>query len=124
MLGLKSSLGPVIEMIKRTGASSWTQTTFCQGRTTRWAVAWTFLDSIQFSKLTKKTKEKKQPPLSFPISCENWTSKGLVYSISAISDQIMKIFNQLEVTWIIIELVNFLFIIFFILDRNKESSTN
>ena len=96
MLGFKSSISPVIAMIKKIGAKSWTKTEFCQGRTMRWAVAWTFLESIQLEKLAPQ-KTKKQPPLKFPIICESWTSKGKKYSIPVIMDNILELFSQLEV---------------------------
>ena len=96
MLGLKSSVNQVIEMVKKAGAKSWTQTEFCQGRTMRWAVAWTFIDNIQLEKLVLQ-KMKKQPPLQFSIACESWTSKGNTYSIPAVMDNIMELFKQLEV---------------------------
>lgn len=44
MLGHKSSVNPVKNLIRNVKAKQIAQTRFCQGRTMRWAIAWTFED--------------------------------------------------------------------------------
>lgn len=44
MLGHKSSVEPLIEALKTCGTRSYSRAEFCQGRTKRWAIAWTFTD--------------------------------------------------------------------------------
>ncbi|XKL67409.1 hypothetical protein PGB90_002900 [Kerria lacca] len=46
MVGHKSSVQPLLQELKRCGVTSVSQTEFCQGRTVRWAVAWTFTNSV------------------------------------------------------------------------------
>lgn len=50
MLGHKSSLKPLIDMIEAYGISQFTFTTFVQGKTTRWGLAWSFIESTNLSK--------------------------------------------------------------------------
>jgi thymidylate kinase len=47
MLGKKSSIKPLVEQLQSQGIKV-TTTTFVQGKTHRWAIAWTFHKSIEF----------------------------------------------------------------------------
>ncbi|CAL9683930.1 unnamed protein product [Knipowitschia caucasica] len=69
MLGKKCSLAPLKEELKKQGVPKVTYTEFCQGRTMRWALAWSFYDDVMVpSPPTKKRKlEKARKPLSFTL---------------------------------------------------------
>jgi len=90
MLGHKSSLEPVLSMVEEAGAVSWTQTEFFQGRTTRWAVAWTFSSAVPLNLgRSSVEKQKIKPPLVFAIESETWKGDYTVATVIAwIIDQL------------------------------------
>ncbi|KAJ8342208.1 hypothetical protein SKAU_G00321360 [Synaphobranchus kaupii] len=69
MLGKKCSLAPLKEELRKQGVPKVTHTEFCQGRTMRWALAWSFYDDVAVpSPPCKKRKlEKARKPLSFSV---------------------------------------------------------
>ncbi|XP_018586228.1 RNA N(6)-adenosine-methyltransferase mettl16 [Scleropages formosus] len=69
MLGKKCSLAPLKEELRKQGVPKVTHTEFCQGRTMRWALAWSFYDDVSVpSPPSKKRKmEKVRKPLSFSL---------------------------------------------------------
>ncbi|KAM3875239.1 RNA N(6)-adenosine-methyltransferase mettl16 [Diretmus argenteus] len=69
MLGKKCSLAPLKEELWKQGVPNVTHTEFCQGRTMRWALAWSFYDDVIVpSPPSKRRKlEKSRKPLSFTL---------------------------------------------------------
>ncbi|XP_056139861.1 RNA N6-adenosine-methyltransferase mettl16 [Lampris incognitus] len=67
MLGKKCSLAPLKEELRKQGVPKVTHTEFCQGRTMRWALAWSFYDDVIVpSPPSKKRKiDKVRKPLTF-----------------------------------------------------------
>lgn len=49
MLGHKANVRPVLRLLAELGIRNVARTEFCQGRTTRWAIAWTFDDTIRLA---------------------------------------------------------------------------
>lgn len=71
MLGKKSSIKPLVEQLQSQGIKV-TTTTFVQGKTHRWAIAWTFHKSIEFPiKISSARKRSAHHPLSFSITAGN-----------------------------------------------------
>nr|XP_018902763.1 PREDICTED: methyltransferase-like protein 16 homolog [Bemisia tabaci] len=60
MVGIKSNLKKLVSLLKSTSVESVTQTTFSQGRTMRWGVAWTYDKSVRLlpAPVSKKSKDK------------------------------------------------------------------
>ncbi|XP_066551841.1 RNA N(6)-adenosine-methyltransferase mettl16 [Amia ocellicauda] len=69
MLGKKCSLTPLKEELRKQGVPKVTHTEFCQGRTMRWALAWSFCDDVNVpSPPSKKRKlEKARKPITFTV---------------------------------------------------------
>ncbi|XP_051521700.1 RNA N6-adenosine-methyltransferase mettl16-like isoform X2 [Myxocyprinus asiaticus] len=69
MLGKKCSLAPLKDELRKQGVPKVTHTEFCQGRTMRWALAWSFYDDVPVpSPPCKKRKlEKAHKPLTFTV---------------------------------------------------------
>ncbi|KAJ7313515.1 hypothetical protein JRQ81_004956 [Phrynocephalus forsythii] len=69
MLGKKCSLAPLKEELRIHGVPKVTHTEFCQGRTMRWALAWSFYENVQVpSPPSKKRKlEKPRKPITFLV---------------------------------------------------------
>ncbi|NP_001003611.1 RNA N(6)-adenosine-methyltransferase mettl16 [Danio rerio] len=69
MLGKKCSLAPLKDELRKQGVAKVTHTEFCQGRTMRWALAWSFYDDVPVpSPPCKKRKlEKARKPLTFTV---------------------------------------------------------
>lgn len=69
MLGKKCSLTPLKEELRKQGVSKVTHTEFCQGRTMRWALAWSFYDDVIVPSPPGKRRklEKARKPLSFTL---------------------------------------------------------
>ena len=74
LLGHKSSLSPLKqELHKCRQVSSFVSTEFCQGKTMRWGLAWTFSPDLPLKKvLGTKTKKEKQSPFSLEIDKPEW----------------------------------------------------
>lgn len=69
MLGKKCSLAPLKEELRVQGVPKVTFTEFCQGRTMRWALAWSFYDDVTVpSPPSKRRKlEKPRKPITFVV---------------------------------------------------------
>ncbi|XP_005987545.2 RNA N6-adenosine-methyltransferase mettl16 isoform X1 [Latimeria chalumnae] len=69
MLGKKCSLAPLKEELHKQGVPKVTHTEFCQGRTMRWALAWSFYDDVTVpSPPCKRRKlEKQRKPITFTV---------------------------------------------------------
>ena len=84
LLGHKSSLSPLKqELHKCRQVSSFVSTEFCQGKTMRWGLAWTFSPDLPLKKvLGPKTKKEKQSPFSLIIEKPEWLPKSDYSAIS------------------------------------------
>ncbi|NXJ79977.1 MET16 methyltransferase, partial [Trogon melanurus] len=85
MLGKKCSLAPLKEELRIQGVPKVTHTEFCQGRTMRWALAWSFYDDVQVpSPPSKRRKlEKPRKPITFMVLAS--TVKELSIKAAAMS---------------------------------------
>nr|CAG4645469.1 EOG090X04JL [Lynceus sp. MCZ IZ 141354] len=91
-LGHKSSVHAVKNLFKKHGIFKFTTTEFCQGKTMRWGVAWTFQDF----NLTETPATKPKPPLKHKISRTDWLSKHSEFSLSCIVSKIKDLLSVLK----------------------------
>ncbi|CAI5789954.1 RNA N6-adenosine-methyltransferase METTL16 [Podarcis lilfordi] len=84
MLGKKCSLAPLKEELRIHGVPKVTHTEFCQGRTMRWALAWSFYENVKVpSPPSKKRKlEKPRKPITFLVLAS--TAKELATKASSV----------------------------------------
>ncbi|XP_043857000.1 RNA N6-adenosine-methyltransferase METTL16 [Dromiciops gliroides] len=87
MLGKKCSLAPLKEELRIQGVPKVTHTEFCQGRTMRWALAWSFYDDVTVpSPPSKRRKlEKPRKPITFVVLAA--TMKELSHKASAVGSE-------------------------------------
>ncbi|KAK9871833.1 hypothetical protein WA026_014290 [Henosepilachna vigintioctopunctata] len=91
MIGHKSSLVPLKALLRKLEVCSFKQTEFCQGHTTRWGLAWTFLD-IDLRSIPAISKVRKKPPLNFVVP----NSDKYMYTVDEVNAQILKIIEDLK----------------------------
>ncbi|XP_069684190.1 U6 small nuclear RNA (adenine-(43)-N(6))-methyltransferase [Periplaneta americana] len=95
MVGHKSSLKCLKSELEKIGASSFTHTEFCQGHTTRWGLAWTFLPEIRLEAVpTNRRKEK--PPMKYVVPVPD---DPLSYTVGAVTCNLKALFSQLQIKY-------------------------
>ncbi|XP_071446343.1 U6 small nuclear RNA (adenine-(43)-N(6))-methyltransferase isoform X2 [Hetaerina americana] len=95
MVGHKSNVNLLKGEIAAAGACNYGSYEFCQGRTTRWGLAWTFKDSVKtmVDGLVANKKSKLKPPFSYVLP------KGgddEAYSLETVVESLKEIINRLE----------------------------
>ncbi|XP_057657030.1 U6 small nuclear RNA (adenine-(43)-N(6))-methyltransferase [Diorhabda carinulata] len=97
MVGHKKSLPELKKLLREVEVSSFKETEFCQGNTTRWGLAWTFITNLDLKKcldpikLVTKPKKNKDPlTYIFPFSEVD------ELSLNKARDCIIKLFEGLE----------------------------
>lgn len=96
MVGQKSSLDPLKTELARLGIVHNTQTEFCQGHTTRWGLAWTFLNNLRLEtafKSVSRKQQKKKPPLKYVVPK---TCTLPEYSVGSAAIKLQELFLQLK----------------------------
>ncbi|XP_028415215.1 RNA N6-adenosine-methyltransferase mettl16-like [Dendronephthya gigantea] len=94
MLGKKSSLASVLTKLRQNKISNIITTEFCQGKTMRWGVAWTFLSDVPTQDTPKKRRKNK--PLEFTFSSTSVCSKEALSGIMNINQYINKISKRFK----------------------------
>lgn len=67
MMGHKNSVKIVENFLKEANVHSIGTTEFCQGHTTRWAIAWTYDSQIVLRKVKKEDTKKNNTPYTLPV---------------------------------------------------------
>ncbi|XP_013772415.1 methyltransferase-like protein 16 [Limulus polyphemus] len=96
MLGKKKSLKIIKNELRKQKVEQFTTTEFCQGRTMRWGVAWTFMKGVDIKKAPTMKHEKPKPPLIYIIPNE---LKETEYSLSEILSKIKGLMEELKITY-------------------------
>ncbi|XP_071944502.1 RNA N(6)-adenosine-methyltransferase mettl16-like [Antedon mediterranea] len=108
MVGKKASLPLIKQDLHKHKISHFTTTEFCQGRTMRWGVAWTFHDEVEILPPAKRPKpSKERPPLRIPVPqkyIEKVLSahpkvKGQLNKVKFFCREVKKCLKNLEITF-------------------------
>lgn len=93
MLGHKSSVQRILHMLSAAGITNNATTEFCQGQTTRWGVAWSFLPSILLKTVpTYCTRIPKQKSFVFNVPA---TTDGTVDGVFDVQTKLDRLFANI-----------------------------
>ncbi|KAJ8880520.1 hypothetical protein PR048_016990 [Dryococelus australis] len=99
LLGHKSSMDPVKSLLQKAGVSSMVDTAFCQGRTTRWYIAWTFVASCNLQQAqhhdAQPYKKKDKPPLRWVVP---QPSDSALYTLTTVGIRVKEMLQQLQMS--------------------------
>lgn len=90
MLGCKKNLQKVIDQMRKLNIESYTFTTLVQGRTIRWAIAWSFVHDL--STFTDHSEQLKKLPIQVPK-----TFKISNIDFDSTKTKLRQIFNDLKI---------------------------
>ncbi|XP_063300059.1 RNA N6-adenosine-methyltransferase METTL16 [Pelobates fuscus] len=106
MLGKKCSLAPLKEELRIHGVPKVAYTEFYQGRTMRWALAWSFYDDVVIPNPPKKRKlEKPRKPMVFTVlnstvqmlQAKSSKCTEVIGNVGVVSEWLKKILTELKV---------------------------
>ncbi|GFO41241.1 methyltransferase-like protein [Plakobranchus ocellatus] len=81
MLGKKSSLSQLKEELRHQKVAKFSTTEFCQGKTMRWGIAWTYDTSVTFPRSQFEARKSK-PPLQLVIPKGSGSVEYKVHSLA------------------------------------------
>uniref|UniRef100_A0A8C4PY68 U6 small nuclear RNA (adenine-(43)-N(6))-methyltransferase n=1 Tax=Eptatretus burgeri TaxID=7764 RepID=A0A8C4PY68_EPTBU len=97
MLGKKCSLAPLKEELRRCGVPRVTSTVFCQGRTSRWALAWTFYTDVSIPSPPPKRRKMEKLKRPFTISLPSTVVEQLLgQNGPSVKDSVQEVCRFLE----------------------------
>lgn len=94
MIGKKSSLPPLKEELRKLKVPKFATTEFCQGKTMRWGLAWTFDQTVNFPKSLFQESKKERPPLVYQVPR---APTDLDYDVAHISARIKALLTDLKI---------------------------
>ncbi|KAF2883512.1 hypothetical protein ILUMI_22685 [Ignelater luminosus] len=101
MIGHKSNLSPLKNLLREADVVSFKQTEFYQGHTTRWALAWTYHDidlrKIPEATVTAARKSKPKPPLQYELPTEQEVN------LKDVSEKLVDMFNKLQMDYNVVK---------------------
>jgi len=119
MFGKKSSFSEVKKILYETEEIQHiAKTQFCQGKTTRWGIAWTFIPNLELEKVSSMRRVKNKPPVLYllPPGIEE-----LKYSIAGILGRMKFLLSLLEVRYEIVKFNKYLASVRFVATKNTWS---
>ncbi|CAL1547700.1 unnamed protein product [Lymnaea stagnalis] len=93
MVGKKSSLTQLKEELRQQKIVNFTSTEFCQGKTMRWGIAWTYDQTIIFPRSMFESRKEK-PPLQFVVPRG---AGGVEYQVHEIAAHIRGLLESIKV---------------------------
>lgn len=103
MIGIKNDLFVLVKELRRLGVTNYAETEFCQGRTTRWGLAWTFAEDDTETYLRTvpciKSTFVKEPALFFipEMDTQNMVQKG-----KAIEEALLNLLKEIDIELILL----------------------
>ncbi|XP_066244910.1 U6 small nuclear RNA (adenine-(43)-N(6))-methyltransferase [Euwallacea similis] len=99
MVGQKSHLPALKKSLRQAGVGSFKETEFCQGNTTRWGLAWTFLE-CNLQKAPDMVKLATKPLKSHvPLFFEVPDLENQPEHVAKVTDAFLLMFKNLEMTF-------------------------
>lgn len=97
MVGHKSSLPALKKALRGAQVHSFTVAEFCQGNTTRWGLAWTYLDCDLRKSATEGARVKSKPraPLVYDWEGED---NDTLESIAKVTSMLLELFQSLQMS--------------------------
>ncbi|XP_068633543.1 U6 small nuclear RNA (adenine-(43)-N(6))-methyltransferase [Battus philenor] len=95
MIGHKYNMKELVLDLKAKGIK-YTTTEFCQGRVTRWGLAWTYQEYDLHSLVPPRHKDKKK---HVPITCVLPTVQDQSYEVENVTEKIKTIFSCLNIDY-------------------------
>ncbi|OWF46567.1 Methyltransferase-like protein 16 [Mizuhopecten yessoensis] len=96
MIGKKSSLPPLKEELRRLEVPKFSTTEFCQGKTMRWGLAWTFDKTVNFPKSLFQESKKERPKLVYQVPR---AVTDLDYNVTHITTRIQAQLTELKIQY-------------------------
>ncbi|KAK3589134.1 hypothetical protein CHS0354_017101 [Potamilus streckersoni] len=97
MLGKKISVLVLKDELKRRKVPKYSTTEFCQGKTMRWGLAWTFDETVEFPKSLFQEAKKEKPPMTFNLP--TMFPENIEYMIPPIAKFFKKHFEELKIEY-------------------------
>ncbi|XP_013164872.1 PREDICTED: methyltransferase-like protein 16 [Papilio xuthus] len=98
MIGHKYNMKEILLDLKAEGINH-TTTEFCQGRVTRWAIAWTYQDYDLYNLVPPRDKARKK---SIPITFVLPEIPNLPYDVEHTTEKVQQLFDSLNIQYKII----------------------
>ncbi|XP_067651109.1 U6 small nuclear RNA (adenine-(43)-N(6))-methyltransferase-like [Haliotis asinina] len=94
MLGKKTSIPPLKEELRKLQVPKYATTEFCQGKTMRWGIAWSFDESVVFPKSPFQSSKNEKPPLSYIVP---FAAGGAIYDVPNLTRHVKTILDGLQI---------------------------
>lgn len=99
MVGQKSDLPALKKLLRDAGVHSFKEAEFCQGNTTRWGLAWTYID-CDLRKMADQVKlavkpVKTHPPLLYPVPGQ----ENCPENVAKVVNVFLKMFKNLKMSF-------------------------
>ncbi|GLH03479.1 U6 small nuclear RNA (adenine-(43)-N(6))-methyltransferase [Gryllus bimaculatus] len=97
MIGHKSSLAVLKLELTKLNVASLTETRFCQGKTTRWGIAWTYDKNLTLQKAYQTPSQKKSnTPMTYIVPSEV-VSDATMYTVEVISEKVITLLTEIQI---------------------------
>ncbi|PSN53309.1 hypothetical protein C0J52_04676 [Blattella germanica] len=96
MVGQKFNLKYLKSELEKVGVVSSIQTEFCQGHTTRWGLAWTFVPHLNLERIQQSKRKKEKPPMKYVVPAIDDPN---TYTVSIVTEKVLSLFKELQIEY-------------------------